>query len=79
MQCELPNSRLYQFTGNLIADPAAGLTLPINPNAVLLRCGNMVGKGLGAIRRSIALFTNSPSSVTPGDAACATRTECMEQ
>ncbi len=34
IECEGPNARLYQFTGNLILD---GKTLPISPAAVLLR------------------------------------------
>ena len=34
MDCELPNSSLYTFTGNLLLD---GKTLPLSPNQVLLR------------------------------------------
>lgn len=34
IDCELPNSSLYTFTGNLILD---GKTLPLSPNQLLLR------------------------------------------
>jgi len=34
IQCEPPNSRLYQFTGNL---SGLGGKLPVNPASVLLR------------------------------------------
>lgn len=39
IECEPPNSRLYQFTGNLIVTDASGQNrkVPINPAAVLLR------------------------------------------
>ncbi|GIL71194.1 hypothetical protein Vretimale_17772 [Volvox reticuliferus] len=38
IECEGPNARLYQFTGNLLLD---GKTLPISPNAILLRGCNL--------------------------------------
>lgn len=40
VHCELPNSRLYQFTGNLDLDPPLVYTttkLPLSPAAILLR------------------------------------------
>lgn len=37
IQCEPPNSRLYQFTGNLIAGEGGVEKVPLNPAAILLR------------------------------------------
>ncbi len=40
IECEAPNSRLYQFTGNLLLAPPIvpqERTVPISPNAILLR------------------------------------------
>lgn len=34
VNCELPNSSLYTFTGNLLLN---GKTIPLSPNQVLLR------------------------------------------
>ncbi|GLC46227.1 hypothetical protein PLESTM_001842700 [Pleodorina starrii] len=48
IECEGPNARLYQFTGNLVLD---GKTLPINPAAILLRGCNLrnTAKVVGAV------------------------------
>ncbi|GLI58430.1 hypothetical protein VaNZ11_000135 [Volvox africanus] len=48
IECEGPNARLYQFTGNLLLD---GRTLPISPNAILLRGCNLrnTEKVVGAV------------------------------
>ena len=37
IQCEPPNSRLYQFTGNLITGEGGIEKVPLNPAAILLR------------------------------------------
>ncbi|KAG2453313.1 hypothetical protein HYH02_001537 [Chlamydomonas schloesseri] len=48
IECEGPNARLYQFTGNLLLD---GKTLPISPAAILLRGCNLrnTDKVVGAV------------------------------
>jgi magnesium-transporting ATPase (P-type) len=48
IECEGPNARLYQFTGNLVLD---GKTLPISPSAILLRGCNLrnTDKAVGAV------------------------------
>ncbi|KAG2495688.1 hypothetical protein HYH03_006288 [Edaphochlamys debaryana] len=48
IECEGPNARLYQFTGNMLLD---GKTLPISPAAILLRGCNLrnTAKAVGAV------------------------------
>ena len=37
IECELPNQRLYEFTGNLKIQDAESTTIPIGPDQILLR------------------------------------------
>ena len=48
IQCEPPNSRLYQFTGNLMG---MGDKIPINPAAILLRGCSLrnIDRAFGAV------------------------------
>ena len=69
IQCEPPNSRLYQFTGNLMG--AGQDKIPINPAAVLLRgCslrnierayGAVIYAGGSHMRSTGAIFSLSSS------------------
>ena len=57
VNCELPNSSLYTFTGNLLLD---GRTLPLSPNQVLLR-GCMLRNTEHVL--GIAIFTGHETKV----------------
>jgi len=57
VECELPNSSLYTFTGNLMLD---GRTLPLSPNQVLLR-GCML-RNTGCVL-GVAIFTGHETKV----------------
>jgi hypothetical protein len=57
VECELPNSSLYTFTGNLVLD---GRILPLTPNHVLLR-GCML-RNTGCIL-GVAIFTGHETKV----------------
>ncbi len=41
VECELPNSSLYTFTGNLVL---GGQTLPLTPNQARRQCAAMRGR-----------------------------------
>lgn len=57
VDCELPNSSLYTFTGNLVLD---GRTLPLSVNQVLLR-GCML-RNTGSVL-GVAIFTGHDTKV----------------
>lgn len=68
VECELPNSSLYTFTGNLIMD---GVVHPLTPNQVLLR-GCMLRNTDQIL--GVAIFTGHETKVSLSEVLSSTRT-----